>query len=199
MKKALIIFIKNPEKGKVKTRLAATMGEDLALDIYRQLLAQTYSLSIQTDASVFIFYSDEIPANDEWVDKVFDKSLQQGSDLGERMHHAFTEVSKKGFHHIVIIGSDCPQLDQEILEDAFKKLQEFDVVIGPARDGGYYLLGMKNICRELFNGKSWSSNILLEETLEECHQKGLTHYLLTELSDIDHETDWEEHLQKMKE
>jgi uncharacterized protein len=199
MKKALIIFIKNPEKGKVKTRLAATMGEEKALEIYRQMLTHTFSLAMNSCVEVFVFYSDHVPAKDEWTNNFHGRYIQEGNDLGEKMLHAFNRVSADGFEQMVIIGSDCLQLNSEILEESFLKLEEYDVVIGPAKDGGYYLLGMKNICTNLFINKSWSSPVLLEETLEDCKKQGLKFYQLVELSDIDHEKDWQEHLQNIVE
>lgn len=184
-RKAIIIFIKNPEKGKVKTRLAKDIGEEEALNIYLSLLKKTRDVTNKADADKFIFYSNYIDGQDDWDSNAYHKLLQRGLDLGERMYHAFKSIFSKNYFKAIIIGSDCPQLSVEILNEAFNKLDSRDFVLGPAKDGGYYLLGMKKIEPEIFQNKSWSTSTVLEDTITDIGNMNKTYWLLQELSDID--------------
>jgi uncharacterized protein len=188
-KELLIIFIKNPELGKVKTRLAATLGPEKALIIYNQLLSHTRKITEKLPLPQALYYSDFIPAKDSWDSQVFRKQVQSGSNLGERMLRAFQEGFNEGYNRICIIGSDCFELTSEIILNAFKKLEEHDVVIGPAEDGGYYLLGMQELQPYLFANKSWSTEAVLQQTLDEIKLKGLSVALLPTLTDVDEEKD----------
>ena len=188
-KELLIIFIKNPELGKVKTRLAATLGPEKALIIYNQLLSHTRKITEKLPLPQALYYSDFIPAKDSWDSQVFRKQVQSGSNLGDRMLRAFQEGFNEGYNRICIIGSDCFELTSEIVLNAFKKLEEHDVVIGPAEDGGYYLLGMQELQPYLFANKSWSTEAVLQQTLDEIKLKGLSVALLPTLTDVDEEKD----------
>lgn len=185
----LIVFVKNPELGKVKTRLAASIGEQQALDIYRVLLQKTRQSIENLPLAKIIYYSDFIDDDDLWDNNLFDKALQQGGDLGERMYEAFKSGFNEGYRMVGIIGSDCPDISEGLLLDAFTKLKSNDLVIGPAKDGGYYFLGMNRLHKPLFFNKSWSTNRLLTETLEQTKQLKLSTSLLEPLSDIDEEKD----------
>ena len=149
---ALIIFIKNPQLGKVKTRLAKTVGDEKALEIYLdlskitrencQILSQkTQLLRGQSTIQPYVFYSDFINTHDDWSSEIFKKAVQSGDDLGDRMSNAFASILKN-HEKACIIGSDCPTLSAAILEAAFEALDNHDFVVGPSTDGGYYLLGM---------------------------------------------------------
>jgi rSAM/selenodomain-associated transferase 1 len=185
---ALIIFAKNPLHGKVKTRLAATIGADKALSIYKRLLLYTHSITEKIGFHKLVYYSDYIEVNDCWGCN-YQKELQHGNDLGERMLNAFYKVFKSNTNKAIIIGTDCPQLTTTIIEEAFESLKEFDVVIGPAADGGYYLLGMKEPHTQLFSNIQWSTDTVLEATLNLCKQLNLYYLLLPVLNDIDEEKD----------
>ena len=187
-KNALIIFVKNVIPGHVKTRLAATLGNDVAMDIYQQLLKNLKNNIQSLDAGKIIFYSEFIE-DDIWDYSIFKKNIQQGNDLGERMKNAFDVSLAAGYKKAVIIGSDCPGIDENILNEAFEKLTGFDVVIGPATDGGYYLLGMKKMYSFLFQDIEWSTDKVLQQTLSVCNRNHLTYFQLPELSDIDEEKD----------
>ena len=204
---ALIIFIKNPVKGKVKTRLARTVGDDAALTIYLELSKITReNVSILTcpenigrGVTCYVFYSDFIETDDDWSKQRFEKQLQSGKDLGERMLNAFDFVFKK-HRSACIIGSDCPTLSSAILQQSFEKLTNFDCVVGPSTDGGYYLLGMKNEGKDafllkkalenLFLDMEWSTDQVLPDTLKRIKENNQTVFLLPELTDIDEEADW---------
>ena len=225
---ALIIFIKNPQLGKVKTRLAKTVGNEKALEIYLELSkitrenCQILSQRIpsergQSDIQPYVFYSDFINTNDDWSNDIFKKAVQSGDDLGDRMSNAFA-IILQNHAKACIIGSDCPTLSSAILEAAFEALNNYDFVVGPSTDGGYYLLGMNTLqysysnksqivppqyfpenSTEIRNPKSeiglfenmvWSTENVLPETLKRIKAQHKTVALLPELTDVDEEKDW---------
>ena len=183
-----MVLMKNPVKGKVKTRLAATTGEDKALAIYNLLLKQTKSIvSELNNCEIAIFYSDFINHNDLWAKGSNLKYLQSGNNLGERMNNAFEVSFKNDYEKIIIIGTDCYEITTEIIENGFLALTKNDIVIGPATDGGYYLLGMKRLHHKLFENILWSTPNVLTDTVQILIALELTYDLLPELSDIDTE------------
>jgi len=188
-KDALLIFAKNAEKGKVKTRLASTIGNEAALAVYNQLLSHTVAITGNLPRDKFVFYSSRIECEDVWDDKLYFKQLQKGNDLGERMNNAFAASFKKSYDSVVIIGTDCPELNEAIVMKAFAFLRFNDVIIGPAEDGGYYLLGMKQLHSKLFENIRWSTSTVLADTIEICKSHNLTHTLLPTLHDVDEEKD----------
>ncbi len=189
MKKALIIFVRKPEKGKVKTRLAASLGDDAALLIYQKLLQHTLETTKEVNADKVVFYADDIQEDDMWRQKDYFKQKQANGDLGQRMNDAFAIVLKMGYGKVCIVGSDCYELTPEIIRDAFQALEKSDVVIGPAHDGGYYLLGMKWLHSSLFQNKSWSTGSVLADTLQTAHQLLLKVAQLPALHDVDEAQD----------
>ena len=174
----------------VKTRIAKTHGDECALDIYEKLLNHTRIVCQQVDCERYLFYAGEIDRDDSWDNKLFNKFLQQGNDLGQRMQDAFETVIRKT-SPVLIIGSDCAALTAEDIERAFIELEENDVVIGPAEDGGYYLLGMNDLQLFLFQDMPWSQDNLIEETIFRIQDRGLRYSLLSTKSDIDYYEDWE--------
>lgn len=187
--RALITFVKNPQKGKVKTRLAKTMGEDQALRIYRALLEHTRQICESTEAKRYLYYSHFIDRKDKWSDEYFHKALQPEGDLGQRMTTAFREVLEQQ-DKVIIIGSDCASLRQEIIEQAFKLLETHDFVLGPALDGGYYLLGMKKLLPDIFENMPWSTEEVADITRQRIRSNGYSLAEVDTLSDIDYEADW---------
>jgi len=149
-KDVLIVFVKNPLLGKVKTRLAQKIGEKSALRIYHKLLNHTLQINLPLTQDVIIYCSDEVIMDDMWVGRQFLKEKQTGIDLGDKMSNAFKDCFSKGYKKICIIGSDNLEIITEIIEQAFNELNDTDVVIGPAADGGYYLAGMKAQYFEIF-------------------------------------------------
>lgn len=190
--RALIIFIRNPELGKVKTRLAKGVGQQRAFDIYKALLAHTRETALQTDSLRLLFYSQEVQNEDEWPNEAFTKLLQEGNDLGERMENAFKTALRLAAK-AVIVGSDIAQIQPRILDNAFLALDEADYVLGPALDGGYYLLGMKQESPALFRGMEWSTPSVYEHTAKRIAAAGYTYALVDTLSDIDYAEDWQEY------
>ena len=184
----LIIFVKNPIPGNVKTRIARTVGNDKAVEVYRHLLQYTQQLTRMLPYSRAVYYGDFVNSNDGW--NGYEKRLQTGDDLGQRMHNAFQEQFAAGAKRVVIIGSDCLDITEDHIRQAFQALAETDVVIGPATDGGYYLLGMKQLHAFLFENKPWSEPNLREQTEQAIQAHNLTFERLAELSDID---EWEDY------
>jgi rSAM/selenodomain-associated transferase 1 len=187
----LIIFTRNPEPGKVKTRLAQDVGEITAFKIYNFLLEHTVSVTKNLAVSKEVYYSEAIPQNDIWETEIFTKKFQKGKGLGERMKNAFQEGFKNGYKNIIIIGSDLYDLQREDLEKAFQLLQEKDAVIGPATDGGYYLLGMNQLFPEVFEDKEWGTSSVLEDTLKDLKGKNIA--LLEARNDVDYYSDIKDH------
>ncbi len=181
MKKGIILFQKNMIHGKVKTRLAKTVGNEKALAYYQQMVMHTYDVVYSMDVDVFVFFSDFI----DTVPYNFKTHLQHGKDLGERMFNAFQYLQIKGYDQILILGTDCMDLETVHLKEAFAHLLITDYVIGPAKDGGYYLLGLKELNRDIFLNKTWSHNKVLEDTLQELEKMNASVHLLETLNDID--------------
>lgn len=199
MKEALIIFIKNPQLGKVKTRLASTIGEEKALEIYRLLISYTRETALAVAVDRHLFYSRFIDENDEWPVTEFHKHLQdQNPDLGQKMYSSFYHLLKKGYEKVLIVGSDCLELTADVVKDAFVLLNEQEVVIGPAKDGGYYSIGFnfealgdkaKKILAEVFLNKSWSHEHVFSEAMDVFNSNKLRTVTLPVLSDVDYEED----------
>ncbi len=180
---ALIIFTKNPELGHCKTRLAKTIGDTSALAIYKYLLNYTVNITEPLQVDKFVFYSNDIIQNDIWDALIYNKALQKGDDLGIKMFNAFSYVFGLGFKDVIIIGSDILDLKTEHIEIAFNTLKNNEYVIGPSKDGGYYLLGMRLINKNLFLNKKWGTSSVLKDTLKTL--KNSTFHILEELNDID--------------
>ena len=182
-KHLLIIFTRNIVKGKCKTRLASVVGDDVAMEIYRFLVNHTVEISKDLPVQKWVFYSDKIEENDLFNRNAFEKYAQEGEDLGKRMHNAFNVGFAQGYENIIIIGSDMYEISQKDLELAFEKLEQHDYVIGPAKDGGYYLLGMKSANSAIFDNKNWGTSSVLTDTLKDIDSGDLK--LLSERNDVD--------------
>ena len=187
----LLIFTRNPELGKVKTRLAKTVGNATALKIYIFLLKRTRDIAVKVAADKAVYYSVKIREIDIWDASIFQKHQQVGEDLGIRMLHAFKNGFKAGYEKVIIIGSDLYDLTSETIENAIIALENNEVVIGPAEDGGYYLLGMNSLEEKIFKNKDWGTETVRKDTLEDLKDKKV--FLLGELNDVDVFKDIEHH------
>jgi len=212
MENALIVFIKYPEPGKVKTRLAKDIGNEKACAIYK-LLAERVIKNIFSknpltyDVHIFFTPADKKNEITEWLKSILDNnqkakaqySPQEGSDLGERMSNAFKEIlQEKGCKKCIIIGTDCPEIDTTLIENAFGVLKEKDIVIGPCTDGGYYLLGMsrpvpvsfeQGFVPDLFIDIDWSTDRVFKQTMEKVRKNNVSCSILKILTDIDTQED----------
>ena len=170
-KNLLLIFTRNPELGKAKTRLAKTVGDETALEIYKFLLERTRDISSKVNADKAVYYSVKIRENDIWNPDIYQKYQQFGDDLGIRMLNAFKNGFEAGYEKVMIIGSDLYDLSEKNIEKAFVALNTNDVVIGPAEDGGYYLLGMNTLQENVFKNKEWGTASVRKDTLKDLSDK----------------------------
>jgi len=183
----LMTFTRNPELGKVKTRLAKGIGEKAALEVYIKLLEHTENVLQQINSDKYVWYSEAIQENDLWNHHSYQKKVQVGNDLGARMLHAFQDAFDNNYEKVIIIGSDLYDLQPKHIEEAIEALHTNDIVIGPAQDGGYYLLGMNTLHEKAFLPKNWGTETVLADTLNDLDTKKIK--LLETLNDIDHEED----------
>lgn len=190
-KNLLLIFTRNPELGKVKTRLAKTVGDETALKIYKFLLQKTRDISSKVTSDKAVYYSVKIRNNDIWDTNSYQKHQQLGEDLGFRMLNAFKNSFDAGYKKVLIIGSDLYDLSTERIDIAFNELDTNDVVIGPAEDGGYYLLGMNTLQENIFKNKEWGTDTVRKDTLVDLKDKKV--HLLSALNDVDVFEDIEHH------
>ena len=190
-KNLLLIFTRNPELGKAKTRLAKTVGDETALEIYKFLLQKTQEVSSKVTADKAVYYSVKIRENDIWDASIYQKHQQVGQDLGIRMLNAFKNSFDAGYEKVMIIGSDLYDLTPQNIDNAFQELDSNDVVIGPAEDGGYYLLGMNALQEKVFHNKNWGTATVRKDTLADLKDKKV--HLLKELNDVDVFEDIEQH------
>jgi len=168
--------------GKVKSRLAASVGPEKALAVYQELIEHTFKTISDLEVDVFIYYSDSIP---ESRTPGFKYYLQSGKNLGHRMMNAFQDLFDLRYNSICIIGSDNYEISPDIINQAFQSLTQKDLVIGPSYDGGYYLIGMKRHYKTLFQNKSWSTSSVYRETIENLKSLELSWFVLKKLRDID--------------
>jgi uncharacterized protein len=185
LKKALIIFLRYPEIGECKTRLAASIGDSNSLEVYKELLYHTNLITNYLKNDIFLFYNKKNTKILPWNKDIYQVAYQSEGDLGTKMNNAFQQLFDKGYQHLVIIGSDCYELTQNIIEQAFIDLEEYKVAIGPAKDGGYYLLGLSQNTPELFENIAWSTNKVYQSTIEILHKLGINYSVGPILSDID--------------
>ena len=181
----LIIFTKNPEAGLVKTRLAHAVGDEKALEVYELLREHTALVTANVETERMVYYSRFIPPSDLFLTNTFTLKLQEGEDLGMRMHHAISTGFATGFRHIVLIGTDCYELNSDHINQAFTALERSDAVVGPATDGGFYLIGLNRLVPKLFLNLQWSTPEVCRETIEILRRFAIPCELLAPLPDID--------------
>lgn len=188
-KRCILFFVKYPEKGVVKKRLAEEIGADAAVALYKNfvldLLASVKGLSIPL--RVCFYPEDHSEKFSLWLGAQYHFIPQKGRDLGERMKNAFSQAFEHGFRKVILIGSDIPDLPMYIIDEAFLSLDTSDIVIGPACDGGYYLIGFRSdrFLPETFEGITWGKHTVLKETLEILRLKGKKVHSLPEWRDVD--------------
>ncbi len=198
-KNSIIIFARYPEIGKVKTRLAKSLGENNALSFYKICAEHTFSECLKFSSnttSINVFYSDKQDENKiiKWIGNEFLLKEQYGKDLGEKMKNAFEDVFRSGSEKVIIIGTDLPEISYQIINEAFSFLDNFDSIIGPTNDGGYYLLGLKTQLDFLFDDIMWSTDEVFEKTLTRLKENNNSIKILKQMVDIDTEDDLSEWL-----
>jgi len=194
----ILVFLKNPEPGKVKTRLAATIGQPQAAALYRQwvslVLGKLQPIRAKADLIGF-FDGGPVLLFQEWRHLVDAWQPQPGGGLGERLEAGFESNHRAG-GLVLAVGTDCLELDSSLVSEAFAELLEHDAVFGPAVDGGYYLVGTARYLPGFFAGIRWSSVHTLEDHLARCREQGWSFALLPARHDIDTWQDWQEYLQR---
>jgi rSAM/selenodomain-associated transferase 1 len=190
---ALIIFIRFPCPGKVKSRLARTIGPEKATVFYQLCVQKIASELDQVSGEVnkYLSYSDNSDKGETryWIGSRFSLIPQAEGDLGHRLEQSFQSFLEGVSRKVIIMASDVPDLSKDIINDAMSALDNHDLVIGPCNDGGYYLIGMKKTHNELFKGIYWGTDKVLEQTLAIACNQGLSVFSLITLRDIDTEDD----------
>jgi len=192
----LILFTRYPQPGKAKTRLIDALGESGAATLSQQMtehtLAQVNQLQARHSVSVEIRFADgSVSLMQQWLGETWVYIPQGEGDLGDRLIRALESAFQSGSERIVIIGSDCPELDASLLQQAFTHLRQHDLVIGPAIDGGYYLIGLRRFVPELLTGITWSTSQVFAQTLKIAVELNLSIAQLPTLSDVDYPQDLE--------
>lgn len=182
-KNIIIVFTRNPELGKCKTRLAASIGKENALQVYMRLIEHTSTCVQKVEADAVAFYTGKFHTNDAWPDEHFQKQIQIEGHLGAKMQAAFEWCFRQNYNKVCIVGSDLLDLEAKDIQTAFDQLKQHDVVFGPAEDGGYYLMAMKQLQTEAFLSKHWSTSTVLKQTLLDLQGKSVS--LLSPKNDID--------------
>ena len=183
----LALFARRPAAGEVKTRLSPAVPAALAFDLYRALLDDAIALTARAEADErFLYWAGASAAEGgPALPPEFLEREQQGRGLGERIERAFDELIASATDRAVIVGADCPGLEAPAIGAAFAALGSHDAVLGPARDGGYYLVGLRRPAPSLFRGIDWGSPRVLDQTLERAKRAGLSAALLHPLDDLD--------------
>jgi len=187
---ALIIFARFPEEGKVKTRLAIDFGDSFAAGFYKTCAEHTFNVAMNLDeknTTSIIFCSDksDLEKIKNWTGDKFRVEVQHGNNLGEKMMNAFNLVFSAGFKKATIIGTDLPGISAELILQANDYLLSYDFVIGPSKDGGYYLLAMKKLRNQIFSGINWGTSGVLHATKSKISSLGCSCYLMDEKYDVD--------------
>jgi rSAM/selenodomain-associated transferase 1 len=186
-----VLFVRAPRRGTVKTRLARTLGDDDALAAYRTLLSTTCEALRELKPVELRFTPDDAaPEMNEWLQADWTTAPQGSGNLGERLASATQDHFHNGASSVVIIGSDCPEITAADLRAAHQALATADVVLGPASDGGYWLIGLRRPTVGIFDNIAWSTEAVLQQTLERAATLGLSVATLRQLDDIDTHEDW---------
>ena len=188
----------------MKTRLAATLGAEMAADIYRRLVAAVVAGLPEGDDLIVVFDPPEKRAQvAEWLQSLLagrraDFTAQAAGDLGVRLERAFADAFDQGFGKVAVIGSDCIELSPAVFSETWQALETRDAVLGPSTDGGYYLLALRRPCAALFHGIAWSTDAVRAQTLAQAQAAGLAVHELAALPDIDTEADWRRAAEKLR-
>jgi uncharacterized protein len=195
--KHLTVFVKAPSQGTVKTRLARTIGKEAACGAYQKIVGELVDRLAPLPFIELRFTPDDAAVEIKpWRRRQWQLRPQGEGDLGQRLERAFGDAFAGGAHYVAVIGSDCPTITPDDIQTAWAALQANDVVIGPARDGGYWLIGLREPRPTLFQSIDWSTDKVLKQTLRRARARNLKVELLRELSDVDTESDWLEFLEQ---
>ena len=166
-KEVLSVFVKNLIPGTVKTRLAKDLGIDVAIEIYKELVGITAEATDTLKIDKCVYYSEYIESNDQFDSAKYQKHIQEGKDLGQRMQNCCYDAFESDFDKIILIGSDTPDITGQIISQGFAELDKHDIIIGPSQDGGIYLIGMKEPHENLLSKQTYGHKEVLNELLDE--------------------------------
>jgi len=187
--RCLLFFMKNPERGRVKSRLATAVGTRTARMLYRNFILDMLSSLQEKGFPLMICFHPEHALHDvqKTIGQAFRFQPQKGNDLGQRMEHCFRSAFSQDFHRVVVIGSDIPDLPAQIVDDSFSALTSYDSVIGPSFDGGYYLIGFQRsrFLPDVFTGIHWGTHEVAKETIDTLNRYDTTTHMLPKWNDID--------------
>ncbi|MDZ7960040.1 MAG: TIGR04282 family arsenosugar biosynthesis glycosyltransferase [Aulosira sp. DedQUE10] len=200
LKQHLIIFTRYPEPGKTKTRLIPALGEFGAANLQKQMteytILQVQELQKITAISFEVrFAGGNLQLMQDWLGSDLVYQPQGEGDLGDRITRSLLDAFDSGKEQVTIIGTDCPGVDSPLLAMAFQQLDNFDFVLGPAMDGGYYLIGLRQPIPQLFANIDWGTSQVLQQTVDIAHHLNLSHIYLPPLADVDRPEDlpiWEQ-------
>jgi rSAM/selenodomain-associated transferase 1 len=191
----ILLFVKSPTAGKVKTRLAAEIGEDMTVGLYKCFVEDLISMidNIECGLELYLHPPEAMSQVRRWLGDRHSYRPQRGDDLGRRLQDAFAGAFEEGFSKVIAIGSDSPDLPEGFLCEAFDQLESHDAVIGPASDGGYYLIGFSEdaFVAEAFDSIAWSTSAVCEQTRARLKERGLSVHLLPLWHDVDSRSDLE--------
>jgi len=186
---SILMFVKNPEEGMVKSRLASSIGDTAALDLYRCFVKDMMEMLTGTGYPYIIYFHPPYARSTivQWLGDTHLLLPQTGDNLGERMKNAFSEVFSKGYQNAILIGSDSPDLPGWLISEAFASLHNHDAIIGPSLDGGYYLIGFRadTFLPEVFDRMPWSTQEVFTRTIDILQKEDFLIHILPQWRDID--------------
>jgi rSAM/selenodomain-associated transferase 2/rSAM/selenodomain-associated transferase 1 len=185
----LVLFLKYPQKGKIKTRLAKRIGDTVTLQLYECFIRDMLDklIALPYDLHIFVAPPDKVTAMCQWLGRDLPVHGQEGCDLGERMKQTFDSMFQMGYESCVLMGSDFPDLPGSVVTDAFAGLKSSEAVIAPAADGGYYLIGFQRLhfCESVFQNVVWSTDRVFQQTMDIFKQEKIRVKTLRKWWDVD--------------
>lgn len=185
----ILFFVKYPEIGNVKSRLSSQIDKKFVVALYKSFVDDTLEKLKKLDYDILICYHpiEKFEYFKKWIGKKYKYIPQNGENLGERMKNCFIKGFNQGFEKLIVIGSDSPDLPETIIKDAFNNLKKYDSVIGPCKDGGFYLLGFTSygFSPTIFQKIPWSTSMVFGKTIDSLKNKSVRYYVLPQWQDID--------------
>lgn len=201
--RVLVLFTKAPVQGQVKTRLGQSLGDEAAVNAHVQLVQHALlRLAHVPDVATQLWLSEPHAQGERWAAQYdLPYQLQSGAGLGQRMGHVFTSLFAAGVRQVVLVGTDCPDIDAKYVGQAFDALLERPAVFGPAEDGGYGLVGLSQtsapLVPQVFQQINWGSDQVMVQTRHQLRQLGLTWQELEQIWDVDQYKDWQRYLDNL--
>jgi uncharacterized protein len=183
----LILFIRNAISGKLHPTISRIAGEENALDAYMRMLGHLEAITGYLPCEKLVLYSDIVEVHDVFDPETFSKEIQSGGSKGERLADAFSSAFKRGYSRVVLVMGECMEMGQAHIIEAFESLIDSRVVVGPSEEGAYYLLGMREYCPELFEGKDWEGEDVFLDTMLDLQRSNIPYRLLDTLPEVSYQ------------